>query len=78
MIIKLPNKENYNLLLFLIASIVIASSIFLIIDNEQWKFHTNVGLDRMIYKTCGFYILIISQNLHITLSKIFNIWNDKS
>jgi hypothetical protein len=78
LIIKLPNKENYNLLLFLIASIVIASSIFLITDNEQWKFHTNVGLDRMIYQTCGFYILIISQNLHIALSKIFNSGNSKS
>ena len=57
-------------MLFLFLNLAIVSSIFLFADNIKWKFHTDVGLDRMIYQTSGFYIFTISNFLHKILPKI--------
>jgi hypothetical protein len=70
LISNFSKKQNLNLLFFLIINIIISSSIFLFTDNVKWKFHSDVGLDRMIYQTSGFYILLISNSFHQILQKI--------
>jgi len=70
LILNISKKENLVLLLFLIINVATTSSIFLFTDNAKWQFHTDVGLDRMIYQTSGFYIFIISSFLHQTFEKL--------
>jgi len=77
LITKISKKENLILLLFLIINVAITSSIFLFTDNTKWQFHTDVGLDRMIYQTSGFYIYIISNFFHSCIEKLSNGENGK-
>ena len=78
LITNISKKANLILLLFLIANVAITSSIFLFTDNTKWQFHTDVGLDRMIYQTSGFYIYIISNFFHRTMGKFRNGGNGKN
>ena len=71
--IKLREKKNYDLLLFLMVNIIVTSSIFILADNSNWKFHTNVGLDRMLYQTSGFYIFLIAKFFHEIIFKYIKI-----
>ena len=77
LISNVSKKQNLNLLFFLIINIIISSSIFLFTDNVKWKLHSDVGLDRMIYQTSGFYILLISNSFHEILQKININGNNK-
>lgn len=78
LILNISKKENLILLLFLIINVAITSSIFLFTDNTKWQFHTDVGLDRMIYQTSGFYIYIISNFFYKTMDKLSSGGNGKN
>ena len=36
-----------------------AMSIFYLTKDPNWKFHAQVGLDRMLYQTSGVYLIFI-------------------
>lgn len=78
LIMNIYKKENLILLLFFIINVAITTSIFLLTDNTKWQFHTEVGLDRMIYQTSGFYIYIISNFFHRNMGKLKNGGNGKN
>tara|TARA_Y100000590_G_C15735469_1_gene1018368 strand:- start:1633 stop:2916 length:1284 start_codon:yes stop_codon:yes gene_type:complete len=52
-------KKNLNYIIFFIANILMAISIFYLTKDPNWKFHAQVGLDRMLYQTSGVYLIFI-------------------
>jgi len=63
MIVTLINekslKKNSDFILFFLINVAMAISIFYFTNDPNWKHHTKVGLDRMLYQTSGVYLIFI-------------------
>ena len=44
-------------------NILMVISIFYFTSDIKWKFHAQVGLDRMMYQTSGVYLIFIVKYL---------------
>ena len=67
-------KKHLNYIFFFIINIAMAISIFYLTKDSNWKFHAQVGLDRMLYQTSGVYLVFIIKFLE---SFIFKKNNNK-
>tara|TARA_B100000029_G_scaffold515928_1_gene625605 strand:+ start:1954 stop:3258 length:1305 start_codon:yes stop_codon:yes gene_type:complete len=75
-LIKDKNFKKYlNYITFFIINIAMAVSIFYFVKDPNWKFHAQVGLDRMLYQTSGVYLIFIINFLNNF--KLFNIKSNK-
>ena len=75
-LIKDKNFKKYlNYITFFIINIAMAVSIFYFVKDSNWKFHAQVGLDRMLYQTSGVYLIFIINFLNNF--KLFNIESNK-
>ena len=52
-------KKHSNYIFFFIINIAMAISIFYFTKDANWKFHAQVGLDRMLYQTSGVYLVFL-------------------
>jgi hypothetical protein len=52
-------KKHSDFILFFLINVAMAISIFYSTNDPNWKFHTKVGLDRMLYQTSGVYLIFI-------------------
>ena len=52
-------KKHLNYIIFFIINIAMVISIFYSTSDVNWKFHAQVGLDRMLYQTSGVYLIFI-------------------
>ena len=52
-------KKHLNYIIFFIINIAMAISIFYSTADANWKFHAQVGLDRLLYQTSGVYLIFI-------------------
>ena len=52
-------KKNSDFILFFLINVAMAISIFYFTNDPNWKHHTKVGLDRMLYQTSGVYLIFI-------------------
>ena len=50
-------KNNYDYIFFFLINIAMAIAIFYFTNDHKWKFHSQVGLDRMLYQTSGVYLI---------------------
>ena len=66
-------KKHLNYIFFFIINIAMVISIFYLTTDTNWKFHAQVGLDRMLFQTSGVYLIFI-----ISFFKSFKLINFKS
>ena len=63
MVVTLINEKNLiknlDFILFFLINVAMAISIFYFTNDPNWKHHTKVGLDRMLYQTSGVYLIFI-------------------
>ena len=52
-------KKHLNYIIFFIINIAMVISIFYSTADANWKFHAQVGLDRLLYQTSGVYLIFI-------------------
>ncbi len=52
-------KKHSDFILFFLINVAMAISIFYLTNDPNWKHHTKVGLDRMLYQTSGVYLIFI-------------------
>ena len=52
-------KKHSDFILFFLINVAMAISIFYLTTDPNWKHHTKVGLDRMLYQTSGVYLIFI-------------------
>ena len=68
-------KNNYDYIFFFLINIAMSIAIFYFTNDQKWKFHAEVGLDRMLYQTSGVYLVFIIDLLEKIISKKKNRFN---
>ena len=61
-------KNNYDYIFFFLINIAMAIAIFYFTNDHKWKFHSQVGLDRMLYQTSGVYLIFARDFLQKIIS----------
>ena len=65
-------KKNLDYIIFFIINVAMSISIFYLTNDPQWKFHAEVGLDRILYQTSGVYLIFIIKFLENFFIKKYN------